>query len=237
MSDVQHVEDSDSPKISGTALFYDGQQSNNSIDREQAAQTANGGLNDLSVNVEDAQINSKCDSQAAPQYLPASGHSSSDSYSNYQMNDQKASCGSPESDFDDTNTENYSTESCLASENSRIVVDTIEDELPSNSKAEELSVSGPEPMWLEGDESVALWVKVSAYPNLTSPQFIPLLFSSCEYACLFNLNFFFNKLIVLLQLCSVLCCPHRIVVIMLSKSSYFNLFSCHISLDIKYRYN
>ncbi|XP_022132629.1 histone-lysine N-methyltransferase SUVR5 isoform X2 [Momordica charantia] len=159
MSDVQHVEDSDSPKISGTALFYDGQQSNNSIDREQAAQTANGGLNDLSVNVEDAQINSKCDSQAAPQYLPASGHSSSDSYSNYQMNDQKASCGSPESDFDDTNTENYSTESCLASENSRIVVDTIEDELPSNSKAEELSVSGPEPMWLEGDESVALWVK------------------------------------------------------------------------------
>lgn len=51
LSDVQHVEehDSDSAKISGTALFYDG-QSNNCIDRQQQQQApmANGGLNDLS---------------------------------------------------------------------------------------------------------------------------------------------------------------------------------------------
>lgn len=172
LSDVQHVEeDSDSAKISATASFYDG-QSNNCIDRQQQQQQqqapmANGGLNDLSVNVEAAQINSKCDFQGAPaDYLPASGHCSSDSYSNYQMDAQKASSGSPDSEFDDANTDNYSTESCLASENSRIVVDTIDDELPTSSKAEELSVSGPEPMWLEGDESVALWVKVSAYPNV-----------------------------------------------------------------------
>lgn len=160
LSDVQHVrDDSDSAQISGTASFHDG-QSNNCVDpQQQPAGMANGGLNDSSVNVEAAQINSKCDVQGVPQYLPASGHSSSDSYSNYQMDAQKASSGSPDSEFDDANTDNYSTESCLASENSRIVVDTIDDELPSSSKAEELSVSGPEPMWLEGDESVALWVK------------------------------------------------------------------------------
>lgn len=162
LSDVQHVEehDSDSAKISGTALFYDG-QSNNCIDRQQQQQApmANGGLNDLSVNVGDAQINSKFDFQGPPDFLPASGHCSSDSYSNYLMDAQKPSCASPDSEFDDANTDNYSTESCLASENSRIVVDTIEDELPTNSKPEELSVSAPQPMWLEGDESVALWVK------------------------------------------------------------------------------
>lgn len=43
-------------------------------------------------------------------------------------------------------------------ENSHIIEDTIENELPNNSR--DGDSSHPDPRWLEGDESVALWVKV-----------------------------------------------------------------------------
>jgi hypothetical protein len=47
----------------------------------------------------------------------------------------------------------------LTSENSLSAVDTIESESPNNGREGDLSFS--EPKWLEGDESVALWVKVT----------------------------------------------------------------------------
>lgn len=172
LSDVQHVDEEQqhhSDSATKISLFYDGQSSNNCIDLQPPMPNVE--LNHLPLNLGDPQINTQCDFQPPPQFLPASTHCSSDSYSNYLMDAQKPSCASPDSEFDDANTDNYSTESCLASENSRIVVDTIEDDLPTNSKPEELSVSGPQPMWLEGDESVALWVKVSPYPNLKVHNF------------------------------------------------------------------
>ncbi|KAI4327534.1 hypothetical protein L6164_019983 [Bauhinia variegata] len=68
-----------------------------------------------------------------------------------QGEDQKESCGFHDFEDDEIN------EPCLTSENSLPIVDTIESESPNNIREGELSLS--EPTWLEGDESVALWVK------------------------------------------------------------------------------
>lgn len=79
------------------------------------------------------------------------------SHSDCSMDDPKASSGSLDFEESNINEQTYCTESLLASENSQIIVDTIESELPSNNRDGESSVS--EPKWLEGDESLALWVK------------------------------------------------------------------------------
>jgi hypothetical protein len=73
--------------------------------------------------------------------------------SNCQVDDQKDYVGFH--DFD----EDMINERYLTSENSLSVVDTIESESPNNGREGDLSFS--EPKWLEGDESVALWVKVT----------------------------------------------------------------------------
>ncbi|KAK2372790.1 histone-lysine N-methyltransferase SUVR5 [Trifolium repens] len=71
--------------------------------------------------------------------------------SNCQVVDQKDYGGFH--DFD----EDMINERYLTSENSLSAVDTIESESPNNGREGDLSFS--EPKWLEGDESVALWVK------------------------------------------------------------------------------
>lgn len=75
------------------------------------------------------------------------------SCSDCQAQDQKEYCGF--NDFE----EGMINERCLTTENSLSVVDTIESESPNNGMEGDFSLS--EPKWLEGDESVALWVKVS----------------------------------------------------------------------------
>ncbi|XP_048334681.2 histone-lysine N-methyltransferase SUVR5 isoform X3 [Ziziphus jujuba] len=74
-----------------------------------------------------------------------------------QVEGQRLSCGSHGYEDDDASAQNYCTESSLASENCHLIVDTIESELPNNNRDGESSLI--EPTWLEGDESVALWVK------------------------------------------------------------------------------
>lgn len=71
-----------------------------------------------------------------------------------QVEDKKEYCG-----FHDF--EHVINEPCLTSVNSLSVVDTIESESPNSSREGDLSFS--EPVWLEGDGSVALWVKVVSY--------------------------------------------------------------------------
>lgn len=61
-------------------------------------------------------------------------------------------------DYDDADEQSYCKETSLASDNCHLIVDSIESELPNSNREGESSFS--EPKWLEGDESVALWVKV-----------------------------------------------------------------------------
>ncbi|KAL5557205.1 hypothetical protein UlMin_039441 [Ulmus minor] len=76
-----------------------------------------------------------------------------------QVHGQKSCCGLNSYDHDDdgANEQNDCAENSLASENCHLIVDTIENELPNGNREGELSFS--EPAWLEGDESIALWVK------------------------------------------------------------------------------
>ncbi|KAJ4715021.1 histone-lysine N-methyltransferase SUVR5-like [Melia azedarach] len=89
--------------------------------------------------------------------LPISGHHSGGSYFDCHMEGQGLSCGSHDFEDDDSNAQNDCIGPCQASENSNLIVDTIESELPSDHREGESSLSDPK--WLEHDESVALWVK------------------------------------------------------------------------------
>lgn len=60
-------------------------------------------------------------------------------------------------DYDDADEQSYCKETSLASDNCHLIVDSIESELPNSNREGESSFL--EPKWLEGDESVALWVK------------------------------------------------------------------------------
>ncbi|KAJ6353152.1 hypothetical protein OIU76_002208 [Salix suchowensis] len=110
-----------------------------------------GRLNDLSLNVEESRIEGQSEGQGTVDKLHVSEHGTS--YSDCKVENQRLS-----QDFgeDDINVQNYYTESYAASENSNLIVDTIESE-PNNCRYGEPSLL--EPNWLEHDESVALWVK------------------------------------------------------------------------------
>ncbi|XP_062154230.1 histone-lysine N-methyltransferase SUVR5 isoform X2 [Alnus glutinosa] len=144
-SGVKYVGEADCPQpSSGTAFTYDGESNN--LEHGKQDQLADGRLDDLLLTVDGPQIEKQGEVQETVDELPTSeGHCSGASY-----------CGSHDFEDDDVNTQSYCTEPCMVSENSHIIVDTIEGELPNN-REEESSLS--EPTWLEGDESVALWVK------------------------------------------------------------------------------
>lgn len=146
-----------SQHISGTNTVHDGESVYlESEKRVQASDsrvdavffTVNGKGNDVHVDGEEA-VHHTCDLE---DQLGGASHS------DCSMDDPKASSGSLDFEESNINEQSYCTESLLASENSQIIVDTIESELPSNNRDGESSVS--EPKWLEGDESLALWVKV-----------------------------------------------------------------------------
>lgn len=143
-SGVQYVGEADCAQpSSGTAFTYDGES--NSLGHGKQDQSADGKLDDLVPNVERPQMEKQGEVQGTVEELPTSeGHLSGASY-----------CGSHDFEDDDENTQNYCARPCMVSEN-QIHVDTIEGEL-TNNRLEESSLS--EPTWLEGDESVALWVK------------------------------------------------------------------------------
>ncbi|XVE82696.1 hypothetical protein DITRI_Ditri16bG0026600 [Diplodiscus trichospermus] len=157
-SGVQYVADSDSAQLSsGTTFTYEGEESN-CLEHRKQVQVADGRMDNLLLSTERNLEGRQDEGQGRRDELPISEeHHSGSSYYDCQAEGQRLSCGSHDYEDDDSNAQNCCTGPYLASENSHLIVDTIESESPSNNKEGELSFS--EPKWLECDESVALWVK------------------------------------------------------------------------------
>ncbi|KAK9285293.1 hypothetical protein L1049_024484 [Liquidambar formosana] len=159
-SGVQYVGETDCPQqSSGTSFIYDGES--NCPEHGKHVHVADGRVDELVINVEGTQIERQGEGHGMLNELPTSdGLCSGASYLDCQLEGQNLYSISPNFEDDDLTARNHCTEhneSLLASENSHLIVNTIESELPSNNREGESSLS--EPKWLEQDESVALWVK------------------------------------------------------------------------------
>lgn len=153
-SGVQYAAESDCPqKNSGTSFVYQGESTY--------------AKNDEGVELEDGQLNGSTPKREGPQTeKQGEGRETVGEVSaNPDWQCSEASCcdcpvvnQKESSDFHGFD-EDEIDEPCLTSENTVPFLDTIESESPNNSKDGELPLS--EPTWLEGDESVALWVKVT----------------------------------------------------------------------------
>ncbi|XP_022775257.1 histone-lysine N-methyltransferase SUVR5-like isoform X2 [Durio zibethinus] len=156
-SGVQYVADSDcAQQSSGTSFTYDVES--NCLEHRKSVKVADGRMDDLLLTAEGNPAERQDGGQGTRDELPISEeHHSGSSCYDCQTEGQRLSCGSHDYEDDDSNTQNCCTGHYLASENSHLIVDTIESESPSNNREGELSLS--EPKWLERDESVALWVK------------------------------------------------------------------------------
>lgn len=154
-SGVQYVGELDAKQSSGTEFVDNGES--NCVQHENQVQMTNGKMDDMLSNVEGPVSERRGEGQRTGEELPSSGHLGGVSYFDCQLEGQGLSCGSHDFEDDDVNAQNECTGPCQASENSNLIVDTIESEVPNDNKEGESSFS--EPKWLEHDESVALWVK------------------------------------------------------------------------------
>ncbi|KAK7252873.1 hypothetical protein RIF29_37126 [Crotalaria pallida] len=136
---------------SGTALVYQ-VEPNCQVNGEQV-RLAERQLNESSTKMEGPQIERQGEGKQTVCDLSNNldGQCVGASCYDCEVEDQKEYC-----DFHDFE-EDMINEPCLASENTLSVVDTIESESPNNNREGDLSLS--EPAWLEGDGTVALWVK------------------------------------------------------------------------------
>ncbi|KAJ1419080.1 Histone-lysine N-methyltransferase SUVR5 [Sesbania bispinosa] len=151
-SGVHMPGESDCPqRSSGTAFVY--QEEPNCPENGEQAKLADGQLIESSDNMQGPHIESQGEGKQTVCDLLANSDCQciGASCSDCQVEDQKEYCGFH--DFED----DVINGPCLTSENSLSIVDTIESESPNNSREGDLSFS--EPKWLEGDGSVALWVK------------------------------------------------------------------------------
>lgn len=170
-SGVQYVRESECPQESTEANFiYDGES--NCIEHGQQVHLADAKRDKSLLNAEGCQKakQGKGEVEGKVHELPTSGHSTGAFYFDCEVEDQKQSCNSLYFGDDSLNVQNGCTEPCFVSNNSHLIVDTIESEVLSNDGEAELSVS--EPKWLELDQTVALWVKVL------------MLFSVCQFSFL-----------------------------------------------------
>lgn len=182
-SSVQCVGQSDCPQSSVTTSVYDGES--NCLEHENQAQVADGRVDDLLPNVEGPQLGRQGEVQEAVDELHNSERCQNGaSIFDCQVEVQKSSSGSLDLEDDDINALNYCTEPGLNSDNGQLIVDSMESELPNNSREGESSRS--ESTWLDSDESVALWVKVT-FPSFTFRS-LPFFFH--------NLNLFYAISIV-----------------------------------------
>ncbi|KAG7993858.1 hypothetical protein I3843_01G027000 [Carya illinoinensis] len=153
-SGVRYVGESDcAQQSSGTTFTHDNESK--CLENGKQVQVADGRQEDL--NVEGSRVAKKDEGLGTFDELPSpEGHCRGAPYCDCQLEGQNLSCGSHDFEVDDVNAQNRSLKPCRVSESSHIIVHTIEGELPNN-REEGSSLS--EPTWLEGDESVALWVK------------------------------------------------------------------------------
>nr|KYP66698.1 Histone-lysine N-methyltransferase SUVR5 [Cajanus cajan] len=144
-SGVQYAGESDCPQqSSGTAFVY--QEEPNFPENSEQVKLAASQLNESSHKMPLHQIEREGDlsTNSDCQYIGASS-------CDCQVDDHNEYCGFH--DFE----EDMINEACLTSDNSIAIVDTIESESPNNSRDGDWSCA--EPKWLEGDGSIALWVK------------------------------------------------------------------------------
>ncbi|KAK9012183.1 hypothetical protein V6N11_040252 [Hibiscus sabdariffa] len=156
-SGIQYAADSDCAQpIPETPLTYD--KESNCLEQKKQVQVADIRMDDLLLSNEEKQEGRQDIVQGTRAELQVSEelHSVS-SYYDCQAEGQRLSCGSHDDEYDNSNAQNCFTEPYFTSEDSNLLVNTIQSESPSNNMEGELSLS--EPKWLEHDESVALWVK------------------------------------------------------------------------------
>ncbi|XP_058760231.1 histone-lysine N-methyltransferase SUVR5-like isoform X1 [Vicia villosa] len=151
-SGVQYAGESDCPQRgSETTFIY--QEEPSCPENAEHAKLADDPLNESLHNMQGPEIEMQDDGTqnvCAP-LTNSNCQCNGASCCDCQAEDQKNYSGFV--DFDDE----MMNERYLTSENSLAVHDTIENESPNNGREGDLSFS--EPQWLEGDESVALWVK------------------------------------------------------------------------------
>ncbi|XP_031270722.1 histone-lysine N-methyltransferase SUVR5 isoform X6 [Pistacia vera] len=155
-SGVQYVGESDAKQSSGTDFVYDREA--NCFQHENQVQTEDVRVGDL-LNVKGPLLETQGEGRGTgtgAELQISQGHHSGASQFDSQVEGQR-SCGSHDFEDDDLNAQNDCTGPYQASENSNLIVDTIESELPCDNREGESFLS--EPQWLEHDECVALWVK------------------------------------------------------------------------------
>ncbi|XP_052195621.1 histone-lysine N-methyltransferase SUVR5 isoform X2 [Diospyros lotus] len=156
-SGVHYVEECDGrQQDSENAFMYD--RESNCVEHGGQVQVADVKENDLSPDVERAQEERQGEAQWTNGELGNSeGQCSGASYFEIEMEGQNISCDSHDSEDDTFNGQELSTETCLASETSDLILDANDNGLLANPREGESSLS--ESNWLERDEALAVWVK------------------------------------------------------------------------------
>ncbi|KAI4330330.1 hypothetical protein MLD38_028628 [Melastoma candidum] len=124
----------------------------NNIESNKQLQVRDGGIDAASLTLGNHDEEHAEREEAASQFDDYDNQLVGFPYSDCSMDGLKLS-GGP----DDLEENQLNEELCLASETSQIIVDTIESDFPSNNSEGDSLLS--EPKWLEGDHTLALWVK------------------------------------------------------------------------------
>ncbi|XP_054823931.1 LOW QUALITY PROTEIN: histone-lysine N-methyltransferase SUVR5 [Prosopis cineraria] len=149
---VQYAAESDGPQQSSvTSFVYEGEP--NCSENGERGELEDGQLNDSLLKMKGPQVERQGEVQQAVGELSVNP----DWHCNGASNCECQAVDPKESSSFHAFVEDEMDEPCLISENPIPFVDTIESESPNNSRDGELPLA--EPSWLEGDESVALWVK------------------------------------------------------------------------------
>lgn len=151
-SGVQYVGESDCPQRSSGTVFVYQEEPNCPANGEQP-KLVDCQLNESSHRMQGPETERQGEGTQTICDLSTNSDCQCDGASCYDCQGEKEYFGFH--DFE----EDMINERCLTSENSLSVVDTIESESPNNGREGDLSFS--EPKWLQGDGSVALWVKVT----------------------------------------------------------------------------
>ncbi|XP_057980671.1 histone-lysine N-methyltransferase SUVR5 [Malania oleifera] len=156
-SGIKYVGDSDCPQQGPAAAFiYDGEP--NCLEPQKPALVADGEFDGILLNAERPVEEMIGEDQAMFNEVPTSeGHCSGASYFECEVEGQNLSCDSHDFEDENLDVQNHCMGACVASENSHLILETIEGELPSNNGDGESFLS--ETRWPEEDESVAVWVK------------------------------------------------------------------------------
>ncbi|GMH25242.1 hypothetical protein Nepgr_027085 [Nepenthes gracilis] len=157
-SNLRHAEESDcSQQKSLMDLVYDGKS--NCHEHAKRVQLADHELNHFVLNPNLAREGIKCEAlgPVADELCSPEGRDNGSSCCDLDVNSQKISGDFHELDDDKEDIESHDEESCAAFENSQVIVDTIESDMPSENKDEESSPL--ESKWPDKDEALALWVK------------------------------------------------------------------------------